>query len=168
MNGTGAGVNVTNVDRVVDEFLIREIRDQQAIIGNLDVREEFLSQLEALFASPENNRSITNALGEVRDSLEAFSVTPESSAAAFNAVNELRKMVLQIQELSTNIQTSLRLIRRSAFTNNINNELNINRPNGRAARAEVLNQPADESDECDCAVNRSQMDIRVIEDRRVC
>ncbi|MEC9184953.1 MAG: hypothetical protein VX930_11805, partial [Pseudomonadota bacterium] len=158
MNGTGAGVNVTNVDRVVDEFLIREIRDQQAIIGNLDVREEFLSQLEALFASPDNNRSITNALGEVRDSLEAFSVTPESSAAAFNAVNELRKMVLQIQELSTNIQ-NLRLradqeISRS--TTNINNELNIiNDLNGRVARAEVLTQPSgEERDERDRAVNR--------------
>ena len=170
VNGTGAGVNVTNVDRVVDEFLIREIRDQQAIIGNLDVREEFLSQLEALFASPDNNRSITNALGEVRDSLEAFSVTPESSAAAFNAVNELRKMVLQIQELSTNIQ-NLRLradqeISRS--TTNINNELNIiNDLNGRVARAEVLTQPSgEERDERDRAVNRlaEQMDIRVVED----
>ena len=41
LDGTGAGVNVATIDRVVDEFLIREIRDQQAIIGNLDVREKF-------------------------------------------------------------------------------------------------------------------------------
>jgi len=170
VNGTGAGVEVGNVDRVVDEFLIREIRDQQAIIGNLDVREEFLSQLEALFSSPDNNRSITSGLDAVRDSLEAFSVTPESSAASFNAVNELRKMVLQIQELSTNVQ-NLRLradqeISRSATS--INNELNIiNDLNTRVARAEGLNQPSgEERDERDRAVNRlaEQMDIRVIED----
>ena len=82
LDGTGAGVNVATIDRVVDEFLIREIRDQQAIIGNLDVREKFLGQLESLFASPDNNRSITTGLDAVRDALEAFSVTPESSAAA--------------------------------------------------------------------------------------
>ena len=39
VNSTGAGVNVATVDRVVDEFLIKEIRDQQATIGNLEVRE---------------------------------------------------------------------------------------------------------------------------------
>ena len=79
-------------------------------------------------------------------------------------------MVLQIQELSTNIQ-NLRLradqeISRS--TTNINNELNIiNDLNGRVARAEVLTQPSgEERDERDRAVNRlaEQMDIRVVED----
>ena len=170
LDGRGAGVNVATVDRVVDEFLIREIRDQQAIIGNLDVREKFLGQLEALFASPDNNRSITSGLDAVRDALEAFSVTPESSATAFNAVNELRKMVLQIQELSNNIQ-DLRLradqdISRTATK--INNELNIIHDlNTRVARSESLNQPSgEERDERDRAVKRlsQTMDLRVIED----
>ena len=170
LDGTGAGVNVATIDRVVDEFLIREIRDQQAIIGNLDVREKFLGQLESLFASPDNNRSITTGLDAVRDALEAFSVTPESSAAAFNAVNELRKMVLQIQELSENIQ-DLRLradqdISRTATK--INNELNIIHDlNTRVARSESLNQPSgEERDERDRAVKRlsETMDLRVIED----
>ena len=170
LDGTGAGVNVATIDRVVAEFLIREIRDQQAIIGNLDVREQFLGQLESLFASPDNNRSITTGLDAVRDALEAFSVTPESSAAAFNAVNELRKMVLQIQELSENIQ-DLRLradqdISRTATK--INNELNIIHDlNTRVARSESLNQPSgEERDERDRAVKRlsETMDLRVIED----
>jgi flagellar hook-associated protein 1 FlgK len=170
INGLGAGVNVANVDRVVDEFLIREIRDQQAIIGNLDVREEFLSELESLFSSPDNNRSITSALDTVRDSLEAFSVTPESSAAAFNAVNELRKAVLQVKDLTDSIQ-NLRLkadqeIARAA--SNISNELNIiSDLNTRVARAETLNQPSgEERDERDRAIKRlaEQMDLRIIED----
>lgn len=170
INGTGAGVNVANVERVVDEFLVREIRDQQAILGNLDVREEFLSQLEALFSSPDNDRSVTNALDSVRDTLEAFSVTPESSAASFNAVNELRKAVLQIQDLTTSVQ-NLRLkadqeVSRAAT--NINNDLNIIADlNSRVARAEGLNQPSgEERDERDRAVKRlaEKMDIRVIED----
>ena len=72
MNGTGAGVNVTNVDRVVDEFLIREIRDQQAIIGNLDVREEFKPPKHSL-----PRRIIIAALRMPwGGDLEAFSVTP--------------------------------------------------------------------------------------------
>jgi flagellar hook-associated protein 1 FlgK len=170
INGLGAGVNVANVDRVVDEFLIREIRDQQAIIGNLDVREEFLSELESLFSSPDNNRSITSALDTVRDSLEAFSVTPESSAAAFNAVNELRKAILQVKDLTDSIQ-NLRLkadqeIARAA--SNISNELNIiSDLNTRVARAETLNQPSgEERDERDRAIKRlaEQMDLRIIED----
>ena len=60
----------------------------------------------------------------------------------------------------------------SRSTTNINNELNIiNDLNGRVARAEVLTQPSgEERDERDRAVNRlaEQMDIRVVEDRRVC
>jgi flagellar hook-associated protein 1 len=170
INGTGAGVNVETVDRVVDEFLIREIRDQQAILGNLGVREEFLSELESLFGSPDNNRSVTNSLDSIRDSLEAFATTPESSATAFNAVNELRKAISQIQSLTDNVQ-DLRLkadqeISRAAT--NINNQLNIiNDLNTRVARADGLNQPSgEERDERDRAVKllAEQMDLRVIED----
>ncbi len=170
VNGTGAGVNVANVDRVVDEFLIKEIRDQQAIIGNLDVREEFLSQIESLFSSPENDRSLTNALSTVRDTLEAFATTPESNASAFNAVNELRKAVLEIQDLTDSVQ-NLRLradqeISRAAT--DIQNQLNIiSDLNTRVSRAENLNQPSgEERDERDRAVNKlaEQMDLRIIED----
>ncbi|MGB0551470.1 MAG: flagellar hook-associated protein FlgK [Alphaproteobacteria bacterium] len=170
VSGTGAGVNVEPVDRVVDEFLIREIRNQQAILGNLGVREEFLSELEALFSSPDNDRSVTNSLSSIRDSLEAFATTPESSAAGFNAVNELRKAVLRIQDLTNNVQ-DLRLkadqeISRSAT--NINNQLNIvNDLNTRVARAEGLNQPSgEERDERDRALKllAEQMDLRIIED----
>jgi len=170
VNSTGAGVNVATVDRVVDEFLIKEIRDQQATIGNLEVREEILSQLEALFSSPENDRSITNALANVRDSLEAFATSPESSASAFNAVNELRKAVLQIQDLADSIQ-DLRLRADqeiSRGTTDIQTQLNIIHDlNTRVARAENLNQPSgEERDERDRAVNKlaEQMDLRIIED----
>lgn len=170
ISGIGAGVNVANVDRVVDQFLIREIRDQQAVLGNLDVREEFLSELEALFSSPDNDRSVTNALDSVRDALEALSVTPESSATAFNSVNELRKMTLQIQELSTAVQ-NLRLkadqeISRAAT--NITSQLEIIADlNTKVARAEGLNQPSgEEQDERDRAVKELSefLDLRVIED----
>ena len=104
LSGTGAGVDIGRIDRVVDEFLIGQIRDQKGIIGNLDVREEFLSELEALFSSPDNDRSITNGLDGVRDAIEALSVTPESDANRFNTVNELRKLALQINEMSTAAQ----------------------------------------------------------------
>ncbi|MEE2688355.1 MAG: flagellar hook-associated protein FlgK [Pseudomonadota bacterium] len=170
INTTGAGVNVATVDRVVDEFLIKEIRDQQATIGNLEVREEILSQLEALFSSPENDRSITNALSTVRDTLEAFATTPESSASAFNVVNELRKAALQIQDLADSVQ-NLRLradqeISRGAT--DIQTQLNsIHDLNTRVARAANLNTPSgEERDERDRAVNKlaEQMDLRIIED----
>ena len=170
VNGTGAGVNVATVDRVVDEFLIKEIRDQQAIIGNLEVREEFLSQIESLFSSPENDRSLTNALSTVRDTLEAFATTPESNASAFNAVNELRKAVLEVQDLTDSVQ-NLRLradqeISRAAT--DIQTQLNIiSDLNTRVSRAENLNQPSgEERDERDRAVNKlaEQMDLRIIED----
>ena len=170
VNGTGAGVNIANVDRVVDEFLIKEIRDQQAIIGNLEVREKFLSQIESLFSSPENDRSLTNALSTVRDTLEAFATTPESNASAFNAVNELRKAVLEVQDLTDSVQ-NLRLradqeISRAAT--DIQTQLNIiSDLNTRVSRAENLNQPSgEERDERDRAINKlaEQMDLRIIED----
>lgn len=170
ISGVGAGVNVANVDRVVDQFLIGQIRDQQAALGNLSVREEFLSELEALFSSPDNDRSVTKALDTVRDALEALSVTPESSANNFNTINELRKMTLQIQELSSSVQ-SLRLkadqeVSRAAST--ITNQLEIIADlNTKIARAEGLSQPSgEERDERDRAVKKLSefLDVRVIED----
>ncbi len=169
LSGTGAGVDIGRIDRVVDEFLIGQIRDQKGIIGNLDVREEFLSELEALFSSPDNDRSITNGLDGVRDAIEALSVTPESDANRFNTVNELRKLALQINEMSTAAQ-DLRLkadqeISRTAT--DITTSLNlISDLNTRVVRAQGLNQPSgEEQDARDLELSKLSelMDIRIVE-----
>ena len=41
--GEGAGVEVGAINRKIDEFLVSQLRDQESVVGNLSVRDRFLS-----------------------------------------------------------------------------------------------------------------------------
>ncbi len=168
--GQGAGVQVAAIDRVVDDFLLGQIRDEQSVLGNFTVREQFLSEIEALFGTPDNDRSISRAIDNLKNALEALSVTPETEANRFNAVNEARKLALQINELSDTVQR-LRLKADKEITTatqTINSQVKIIADlNVRIGRAAGLNQPfGDLLDQRDAALEKltKEMDVKILFD----
>ncbi|MGE4221190.1 MAG: flagellar hook-associated protein FlgK, partial [Alphaproteobacteria bacterium] len=104
LEGVGSGVSVARVSRQVDEFLLEQVRGQKATTGRYDVQEQFLTQLEAFFGSPESDRTISTALTELKTELEAVGLTPELDANRFTAVGEAKQLVQLISELASTVQ----------------------------------------------------------------
>ena len=165
----GAGVEIGNISRKVDEFLISQLRDQESVVGALSVRDRFLSIVQGFFGPPNSSATLTGGISEFNTALETLAVSPESASSRFNAVNEARTLTAQFRSLSDLVQ-DLRL----------DAELDIDQAVGRVdtklkeiadlnlkiARAAAQNEPTgdlrDQRDRALAAV-AEEMDIQVVE-----
>jgi len=100
----GAGVQTGEIARQVDNFIIGQLRDQRSVVGEYTVRDQFLQQIENLFGTPENNRTISNGINELKNAFEALAVTPEFSANAVDVVNSAREIAQLFNELAITAQ----------------------------------------------------------------
>ncbi len=101
---TGAGVDISDITRAVDEFLLRQVREQEGTVAALTAREKFLSQIQGIFGTPSSNDTIAAGLTTLNNNFESLALSPESEAARFEAVNEARKLAAQLNQLSGAIQ----------------------------------------------------------------
>jgi flagellar hook-associated protein 1 FlgK len=100
----GAGVQTGEIQREVDAYVIRQLRDQRSVVGQYAVRDRFLQQIDNLFGSPENNRTISAEIGNLKNAFEALAVTPEFSANALDVANSARTLADQLNQLTTTTQ----------------------------------------------------------------
>ena len=165
----GAGVKPGAISREVDEFVLGQIRKQLSTVGDLTVRDRFLRQIQNVFGSPENNRTISSSLTKLKNAFEALSLTPEFDANSSEAVNVARQLVQLFNELAGKTQ-QLRLDADNEIerlVGIVDRKLkDIAELNVQAARAVALNQStAALEDERDRALNEiaKHMDIRVFD-----
>lgn len=102
--GQGAGVQTGEISREVDEFIISQLRSQRSAVGEYSVRDRFLQQIQSLFGSPENNRTIPNGITELMTAFEKLAVTPEFAANAVEVVNAARQLGQLFNELAVTTQ----------------------------------------------------------------
>ena len=112
INGVSSGVAVGNTQRVVDNFLARELQAQQARQGEAGVLSEFFSNIQTRFGSPSGNNSLAADLSRFGAALESLSINPEDPALRFNVVSTGISVARGISELATSVQT----LRREADT----------------------------------------------------
>jgi flagellar hook-associated protein 1 FlgK len=102
--GQGAGVQTGEISREVDQFIISQLRDQRSVVGEYSVRDRFLQQIQNLFGSPEDNRTISNGINDLKNAFEQMAVTPEFAGNAVEVVNSARQLVQLFNELAITTQ----------------------------------------------------------------
>lgn len=106
VGGTGAGVQIAEVSRTVDEGLMRDVREESSDLYRYDVKESYLARVEELFGSPADNTSVAHMMSELVSSFESLTTTPNSTLYqqevtrwATNVVDKLSDMGEEIQDL---------------------------------------------------------------------
>ncbi|NKB56780.1 MAG: flagellar hook-associated protein FlgK [Alphaproteobacteria bacterium] len=166
---TGAGVNIADISRSVDEFLLRQVQEQQGSVAALSARERFLSQIQGIFGTPSSDDTIASGLTTLNNDFETLALTPESESARFEVVNNARKLTVQLNQLSDSLQTLRAEADQSisSATAEITNQLQfISTLNARIAEAQARGQPTGElRDQRDLALARVNelVDIRTFE-----
>ena len=165
----GAGVQTGEITRAVDEFVVSQIRDQLATVGDFKVRDQFLRQIQNLFGSPEDNRTLTNSLNELKNALETLALTPEFDANSVEVVNIARQLANMLNQTANTVQQL-----RADASNEIerlvtllDSDLEVIADlNSQVARAVTLNQSSaaleDERDRLLASVSEL-IDIRLVE-----
>lgn len=100
----GAGVQTGAINRIADEFVISQIRDQLSLVGEHAVVDRFLQHIQSIFGSPENNQTIASKINDLKNAFETVALTPEFAANSIEAVNIARQVVQLFNTLSTTVQ----------------------------------------------------------------
>lgn len=166
VDGTGNGVKIDGVSRVVDKFLIRSVNQQTSVLSQTDAISSYYSRIQDLFGAPSDNASIAGILNTFRTELEQLAVDPSQSVNQFSTVTSAQKLVDEFNNLSDTLQ-SLREEVDGAIKQGVDvvneNLQTIDRLNTEIVRAKVTGAPMGELlDERDKALSAiaEQMDIK--------
>lgn len=162
----GAGVEVSGVNRQVNEFLQRDLIANTTALGYATVTSEYLNRTQTLFGSVGDNNALGNALTSLATAFEDVAVSPEVSAHQFSAVNQAVFVAQRFNQMQENIE-DMRLQADIEINNAvgiINQQLEIIAEiNGKMPQAIALQQPTgDLEDARDAALKKiaDYMDVQ--------
>ncbi|WP_396276622.1 flagellar hook-associated protein FlgK [Haloimpatiens lingqiaonensis] len=106
----GTGVQISIIQRVRDEFLDYQFRNESSTMGMYEARDRFLSEIESVFNEP-SDKGLSTVIGKFFDSWQELSKQAETSnartvvAQQANALaNELNHTYNQLQKIRSNTQ----------------------------------------------------------------
>lgn len=152
INGVTVGVLTGTIMRNVDLNLERDLWTQVSAVGNLEVRESYLSRIEGFHGDPGAELSVAAEISRLRDSFSSLSDSPSDAFHLSETVNRAKQTAQKINDLSKLIMTS---------RNDAQGELNdtVTRVN------QLLEQIADLNDQVQDNLNMGRT-TAVTEDKR--
>ena len=104
LDGRGAGVRLSEIERIVDQNLLRQLRDQLARVGNLQVQNEYYGRMQDLFGSPGSNSDVSHIIGQLTASVESLTSSPELAAGKFEVIAHAQALAERMATVTTEIQ----------------------------------------------------------------
>lgn len=105
VDGNGAGVDLTQLKRTVDEGLLKTIRLETASLQEASVRQDYLGRVQTLFGSPESDTSLAHTITEFQDSLESLALEPNSALNQRAVVRSADDLAIRFRELTGALQS---------------------------------------------------------------
>ena len=102
--GAGAGVQLTEITRKVDEGLLKSLRRELGDFQQVNVQQTFYERMQELFGSPEENTSLSHIITEFTSALETLGVSPDKTLDQSEAVRRGDEVALKLQLMTRTIQ----------------------------------------------------------------
>lgn len=99
VDGVGSGTKVDSVTRTVNEFLMRDMRNQMSDLGATDINNQYYGSMQNLFGTPDSSSSLAMLLTALGNNLQALSLEPGAPAAQ-------QKVLLSAQAIASNLNDS--------------------------------------------------------------
>ncbi|MDE2182355.1 MAG: flagellar hook-associated protein FlgK [Alphaproteobacteria bacterium] len=103
--GQVSGVQISDVQRVVDEFLNKEMLSASSSASNYDTQSSISDQINAMLGSPGDGTSLTSKLSNVFASLGTAALSPTATSSQGDVLNSLQGLASTISSLSTSLST---------------------------------------------------------------
>lgn len=104
VGGTGAGVRIDGVTRIVDQALLGDRRLADAEAGNARLRSGFLSRIETLTGTPEEAGSLSGRIAQLESALIQASGSPDSQASLQAIADAAKGLAGHLNTLSDAVQ----------------------------------------------------------------
>jgi len=104
VSGTGAGVQLAEVTRAVDEGLLKSLRLELSSFQQYDSQSSYYSRMQDLFGAPGDNTSIAHIMTEFGKSMEALTLAPDQSLEQGEFVRQAQEVVNKLKQMSSTVQ----------------------------------------------------------------
>jgi len=102
--GSGAGVQISELTRRVDEGLLKSLRLELTDFKSLDVQETYFARMQEVFGSPEDDSSIAHIINNFAEALESLAFAPDKSLEQREAVRWGTEVARMFQQASETLQ----------------------------------------------------------------
>ncbi len=102
--GQANGVQLSDIQRTVDDRLLRQLQDHIARLSGQKIQDGFLRESQILFGSLADNSSLSHNLTDFGSALEGLSTNPSSLANRSSTIESGRLLASQLNSMSTNLQ----------------------------------------------------------------
>jgi len=102
--GTGAGVQLSEVTRAVDEGLMKSLRLGLSTFNQFNTQSSYFSRMQDLFGAPSDNNSIANLMTEFGKSMEALTLAPGQSLDQGEFVRQAKDLAYKLTQMSSTVQ----------------------------------------------------------------
>ena len=102
--GIGAGVQISDVTRLVDEGLLKSLRLEFGELTAFTIQQDFYSRTQDLFGAPGDNSTLSHLVEDFQSALEMLAVSPDKSLEQAELIRRAQDIVLHLQDMSATIQ----------------------------------------------------------------
>ena len=104
LDGLGAGSQIADIYRNVNEGLLREVRGELGKAGREEVRYEFFQRVQTLFGTVQSDAAISQRINDLADAFEQLGVTPDQNSPRIEAIESAIQVVESFEKLSSQLQ----------------------------------------------------------------
>ncbi|MBE0530756.1 MAG: flagellar hook-associated protein FlgK [Rhodospirillales bacterium] len=104
VGGTGAGVQLSELTRVIDEGLVKSLRLETGTYQRLRAQQSYYARIQETFGSPNDNTSISHILNTFAKSIETLAVSPDKTLELSEFVRQGQEVALKLQAMSQTLQ----------------------------------------------------------------
>jgi len=104
LDGVGAGSQVADIYRNVNEGLVREMRGELGKAGREEARYEFFMRVQTLFGTTQSDAAISQRINDLADAFEQLGVTPDQNSPRVEAIESAIQVMESFERLSSQLQ----------------------------------------------------------------
>lgn len=102
--GFSGGVALNQVQRTVDEGLLKSFLGANSASGSLNAKNLYLSKAELLLGTPQGNDSISANVANLQSAFNTFATDVTSAAGRYNLLSNAQTVTARLNSLTTEIQ----------------------------------------------------------------
>lgn len=102
--GQGAGVEIAEITRQVNEFMITQLRDAITNLGEAEIKNEFYGRMQDMFGTLASDSSVGFGLAELGARFQALADTPENVSLRTDLIERARLLVEQINSMADDME----------------------------------------------------------------
>ncbi len=102
--GVSSGVSLGNIQRNVDENLLKSYLSSNSTSGNYCKQNDYLTKVETLLGSPTGDNSIAANVSNLQSAFETFANDVTSASGKYTLLNNAKTIASRLNSISTEIQ----------------------------------------------------------------